>query len=481
MGSIFKKAWTAPLPDGAEVVDQDGKQIARWRLRNGKLRTAEVLVGRSGKLRIRGKTRAYVARYRDHHGVWVDEPTGCKDEVAARAILNRLERQAELIRAGVISAAENSASRHAGTPLGAHFDAYYDHLRLKGSTPHRIRQVKTRLRRVADACGFKRLSDLEGSALERWLVEQQHAGMAPGTRNGYRESWIAFGTWCVGTKRLIDNPLKNVPRADARGDVRRQRRALTEDEIVRLLDAARRRPLVEAMTVRRGKDKGKLTAKVKPEVREQLEFIGWERSLIYKTLVLTGLRRGELASLSVGQFKTDGPVAYFILYAKDEKNRRGSEIPVRADLAAELAEFLEAKLTRARADARRRREPIPATLPHDTKILDVPSGLIRIFDRDLVFAGLAHVEIRNGKEVVVKTDERGRTIDIHALRHTFGTHLSKAGVPLRTAQAAMRHSDPSLTANVYTDPQLLDVAGAVEALPRLRAPATSSCNDVSAC
>ena len=36
------------------------------------------------------------------------------------------------------------------------------------------------------------------------------------------------------------------------------------------------------------------------------------------------------------------------------------------------------------------------------------------------------------------TDDRGRTIDVHALRHTFGTHLSKAGVPLRTAQAAMR-------------------------------------------
>ncbi|MFN7020829.1 MAG: tyrosine-type recombinase/integrase [Phycisphaerales bacterium] len=51
------------------------------------------------------------------------------------------------------------------------------------------------------------------------------------------------------------------------------------------------------------------------------------------------------------------------------------------------------------------------------------------------------------------------------MRHTFGTHLSKAGVPLRTAQAAMRHSDPSLTANVYTDPKLLDVAGAVACLP----------------
>jgi hypothetical protein len=31
----------------------------------------------------------------------------------------------------------------------------------------------------------------------------------------------------------------------------------------------------------------------------------------------------------------------------------------------------------------------------------------------------------------------------------------------------MRHSDPSLTANVYTDPKLLDVAGAVASLPNL--------------
>jgi hypothetical protein len=40
-------------------------------------------------------------------------------------------------------------------------------------------------------------------------------------------------------------------------------------------------------------------------------------------------------------------------------------------------------------------------------------------------------------------------------------------VPLRTTQAAMRHSDPKLTANVYTDPKLLDVRGALDALPSL--------------
>ena len=45
--------------------------------------------------------------------------------------------------------------------------------------------------------------------------------------------------------------------------------------------------------------------------------------------------------------------------------------------------------------------------------------------------------------------------------------LSKAGILLWTAQAAMWDSDPSLTANVYTDPKLLDVVGAVASLPDL--------------
>jgi hypothetical protein len=66
-----------------------------------------------------------------------------------------------------------------------------------------------------------------------------------------------------------------------------------------------------------------------------------------------------------------------------------------------------------------------------------------------------------------KRDGRGWTVDVHALRTTFGTLLSKGGVSLRTAQEAMRHSDPALTANVYTDPHLLDVIGALDALPTL--------------
>lgn len=47
-------------------------------------------------------------------------------------------------------------------------------------------------------------------------------------------------------------------------------------------------------------------------------------------------------------------------------------------------------------------------LPADTPLFRVPAGLRRILDRDLQAAHIA------------KRDNRGRTVDVHALRHTFG-------------------------------------------------------------
>ena len=93
-------------------------------------------------------------------------------------------------------------------------------------------------------------------------------------------------------------------------------------------------------------------------------------------------------------------------------------------------------------------------MPAETRLFVVPKELVKILNRDLKLAGIS------------KTDDRGRTIDVHALRTTFGTLLSK-GVAPRTAQAAMRHSDIDLTMNVYTDPRLLDVQGALDVLPAL--------------
>ncbi len=58
-------------------------------------------------------------------------------------------------------------------------------------------------------------------------------------------------------------------------------------------------------------------------------------------------------------------------------------------------------------------------------------------------------------------------MDFHALRTTFRTLRSKAGVSPRVAMSLMRHTDIRLTMNTYTDPRIFDLAGAVGKLTAL--------------
>ena len=100
-------------------------------------------------------------------------------------------------------------------------------------------------------------------------------------------------------------------------------------------------------------------------------------------------------------------------------------------------------------------------------MLDVPRRLVKILDRDMVAAGLARIERRNGKRHVAKRDNRGWTFDVHAFRTTFNSLLAAADVPLRNRQVLMRHATSgTLTDDVYSDAKLLDLRGA---LAKLRA------------
>jgi len=459
MATLFKKQFTKPFPPDAKVVaraikDKDGKsitkQFAQWTDRGGKKRQAEVTTGKDGTQRIKTEAATWTAKYRDGEGVVCEVATGCRDKQAAQAVLDELLRRAELVKANVLSPDQDRIADHAKRPLLEHINAFLDYQRRKGTHPDRVKHYETKLKETAEACKFRSLCDLSVDPLERWLSDQREGDRDLGAAvyNGYRESWLAFGNWCIGKrvsgkqthfkgeKRLLANPFDGMARLNEQAERRRRARALTEDELNRLLDAARRRPLEHAMTIYRGANKGKLLAEISEERRAELERLGKERALIYKTAVLTGLRLNELRTLTRRDLSF-GDVPFIKLSHCNEKNRQGSTLAIRSDLAAELREWTAG---RDRGD----------------RVFDVPEGLLRIMNRDLKAAGIP------------KKDADGCVVHVHALRHSFGTHLSLAGVAPRVAQAAMRHSNISLTMGTYTDARLLDTSEAIESLPIFR-------------
>ena len=453
MGTVFKKQYTKPLPKGAEVLTQEGKTIARWKPAKGRTATAPVARGKDGSLRILKKAATYTAKFRNGQGIVVEKATGCRDEGAARSVLAELEKKAEQARAGILSTVEGAIAAHMQRPVEEHVEDWIASLEARRVHVDRIFAYRHRLKLVFEGCSVHRIGDLEAPRVERWLISRREAGLTASEWNEIRSALTAFANWMVRMERLAENHLNKLPRLDNKAERQIERRALTTDEIHRFLDAARNRGLIAALTVSRGPNAGKLVANIRDDIRSQIVARGRERELCYLIALTTGLRRGELASLTIADVTLNSTAPCLTVRPENEKARRGASVPLRADVASELSFALEQRLAERQASAREAGEPLPLKLLDDEPLVRLPVPLT--FNKDLKYAGIA------------KKDPRGRVMDFHALRHTFGTQLSVAGVPLRTAQSAMRHSDPSLTANVYTDPQLLDVLGAIESLPGL--------------
>jgi integrase len=162
-----------------------------------------------------------------------------------------------------------------------------------------------------------------------------------------------------------------------------------------------------------------------------------ERAAVYLTALYTGLRRRELQSLTLGDFEMDAPKPFVRVPASISKNRKEATLWLRPEVVAAV------------------RSVLPANAAPGHKVFAGLVPRLPRFKMDLELAGIPF------------EDAQGRRFDLHALRVTFGTNLSLAGVTPRVAMELMRHSDIKLTMKIYTDPSQLPTAAAVASLPAL--------------
>lgn len=160
------------------------------------------------------------------------------------------------------------------------------------------------------------------------------------------------------------------------------------------------------------------------------DAIGDMERVLYLTAAMTGLRQGELIALRwrdvdwsagvvrVRRTRTRGQLG-------TPKSRRSSRaVPMNDRLAGELERHFQRSAFQTDDD-------LPFAHPETGNPYD-PSKMRSRFKAALKAAGIT------------------RPVRLHDLRHTFGTHMARAGVPMRVLQEWLGHRS-SQTTEIYAD------------------------------
>ena len=300
----------------------------------------------------------------------------------------------------------------AGKLLMVHVEDWRCSRVANGISKKQIANTVARTSKIIADCGWNAISDISASDIEKWREREKNSGVATMTLNHYLAAVKTFCNWLVEKKRLVENPIVHMEKMNAATDRRRERRSFTIEEIGRILAAAESGPETHGMA-------------------------GPVRALLYRTAIESGLRWSELRSLTRASFDFDVETATVTIAAEDAKNQKEDTLPLRPELAGDLKAHMALFLPGAKA--------FPGMGNKGAEMLRV----------DLEAAGVPYV------------DEYGLVGDFHAFRHSFGSLGAKAGIPLAVMQKLMRHSDPKLTANLYTHILVKDKADELAKLPTI--------------
>jgi site-specific recombinase XerD len=163
----------------------------------------------------------------------------------------------------------------------------------------------TRVRRLVETSDSKTLADLAAERVEDALKDiRREEDLGARTYNHYLQAIDEFGKWLVSTQRLPSNPVVGINRLNPETDIRHKRRALTPDEVARLVRAARESGC------------------------EVQGYSGELRARVYLMSFFTGLRRLELGSLTSRSFRLDDAQPTLTVEAACSKHRRKDVLPM---------------------------------------------------------------------------------------------------------------------------------------------------------
>lgn len=354
-------------------------------------------------------------------------------------MLNQIIDKVEQQKAGLLDPTEEEMKK----PVHEHVEAFEKHLKAKNNTPRYVSQSLQRIRKFLHRRRIVTLMQFKATEVEAFLTElRDEEQLSLQSCNHYLRILKGFSRWLVNNERLNRDPLLILTFFNVRTDRRHDRRALSMEEFMLMLEAARTGPPVEGL-------------------------IGMDRAMLYLLAAWTGFRKGELGSLTLRSFNLDRNNPAITIQAGYSKRRREDRQILHPDIAERFVAWL---------DVRRPKDENEILFPVSKVTCGVErktSGMME-FDlgaaREIWIAAAENVEEKKRREAsdfLKYQDSNGKFADFHALRHTFITNLSLANVSPKTAQMLARHSDIKLTMNIYSHINPEEQAKAINALPGL--------------
>jgi integrase len=441
---IYKPTYSKPLPEGAKVFSRKHKKFARFKDKKGHTKEARLTKSKDkilcetshwhisfeDNLSIRRELKAYTneqetKRLADRIQQLLNYKSNNQplDSELQKFIENlNIRIRNELINFGLL----DSEKAKAGKLLTELVSEYVKFLEANERSEKYINDTQAELDRIFEGCTFQYWSDIAPTKVMTYLKKLRDEGLSYRRSNAYLKSIKAFCKWMVDCNYVSRSPLHHLKTLDAELDRRRQRRALTTEELRRLL---------------------KTTVKSK----EIFGMTGRERALLYYVATQTGLRVNEIRSLRVDSFDLDD----LTVTIKTGHSKHGTEdvLPIRQDLAKKLNEFF--------------RDKLPTAKVFGGTYKQLTNKTAEMIKKDLVTTEVRDNSGKITKEAIPYIDESGKVIDFHSLRGTFITALDKTDASLKERMALARHSDRgNLTLGTYTDrPKAYNLRRVIEQLP----------------
>jgi site-specific recombinase XerD len=216
------------------------------------------------------------------------------DKFAAQAMLNERVKKVEREKAGLVDPTDEQRKR----PLPYHVAEYRSHLENKGNTSRQIVEIIRKIQRLVEDRRWQFISDITAHGTLEFLGDLRRNGLSAQTYNHYQRAAKQFTRWLVRERRALHDPLAHLSRINVQTDRRHDRRALSDDEFVRLIEGARSSPkVIEGIS-------------------------GPDRAMMYILASWTGFRKGEIGSLTRRSFDLDATPPTATVAACYSKRRR---------------------------------------------------------------------------------------------------------------------------------------------------------------